>query len=278
MTERKVEHILLQFPVNPELFLACIAVVQSYVTELRHGTLNGVPRNIEPVFHCAVAEPWNLKFLRETVDCQIETTEFNLPAEDYSKFELVHSFDVWRALRMGTKVDKHATQSLGILLGAEPKSLPDLSMLWADKEPWETVLVTSPEVLPNLVRYCANAGWSVSVFKDDMPQEAKLCAAMCADVVVGLRSPETYAAAAANRYVLELYPSEDYPKQWLSKWACQNYRMIYGPREKLTSEVAWRSLELLIKKKAQDARNEKWRLTRRPERGVVHPTSPAQGS
>lgn len=270
---RKTEHMLFQFPTNPEMFLACIAVLQAYVEELRTGSLNGTPRNIEPVLHCAVDQLWNLRFLQLTLDCQIVASPFDLAPEAYEQFELVHSFDGWHALQMCTKVDKHATQALGILLGAEVKSLPDLTMLWADKAELPSILITSEE-LPKLEEYCLNAGWIVTTYKPDIGIEARLYAAMCAHVVVGLRGPETYAAAAAGRYVLELYPAEDYPKQWLSKWACRTYRMIYGTREKLTSEMAWRSLDLLLKKKIQEERAEKWRLTRRPERGILHTTAP----
>lgn len=190
--------------------------------------------------------------------------------------DLVFDFDVERARRLSKATDRHITDGLGVLLGAEPRV--KLLQLLSGKVSEALVLYLprhkkdgEPRLLWSQVVEFLRIGTSQKVRTEmltaDVPLEEAARrigqASLCVGVVGGL----TLMAASMHKPLVELYPESYGTRNWAEKWQDRNYRMLYAELEGLEAGAVWQILIRLAEERVKGG--EQWRATQFSSRAEV---------
>ena len=269
-----MEKVIFDMPSDPEMFLAALSAVQGWRTEqdlqIEHtlAQIDKVDKDNEQAYRnkaypfgkYALLCNQSAKYRKDANDRRYDIY-VHLPDRNYDIFrqafgnvtfvdeynpkrgdwDLAFQFTEDKAWAVAATTEKHAAIAMGLLVGAEASSLPDLSAIQFDPskvdrhidvlfidfgDMWMVVQGYLAQNRPELVHDLYYSIWDLFV----------------ADMVVGYRSAPTYIASALGKKVVELYPDNKY-KRWLSKWDNPNYSMIYG--KEFPASKIWRAMETL---------------------------------
>lgn len=236
--EAAQDSILFGMPEDPEIFLAALSTIQDYVTQLKKQYKEG---RKEGGWFVAAHVVKELEFLKCCFPPEVVFVDEYLPIR--GEWDYVFKFDVETAYSLSLPTEQHVTTSFGIMLGADPKELPDMSGLVyvPDWTKGATVLLLNFEGRDELAELISTHRPELGIAKSMSASPAYI---FDYAVVVGPRSFETYVASAMGKTVLELYPDDRHQK-WLSKWSGK-YQMIYG--SSFPVEWIYRGLEGLLER------------------------------
>lgn len=274
-----MEKVIFDMPSDPEMFLAALSAVQSWRVEqelqIEHTLtqINKVEKDNETAYRQRVYPFGKYALLSNQVDKHRKDTDnrrhdisVHLPNASFDLFrpafgkvtfvdeynpecgdwDLAYQFTEEKAWAIAEATEKHVAIAMGLLLGAESKSLPDLSGITFE-EPKDyhvnVLFLDHGDTWLFIDEYMRRNRPEVTYdwyFKIDQLADA--------DMVVGHRSAPTYIASALGKKVVELYPDDKY-KRWLSKWDNPNYSMIYG--KEFPASMIWRSMETLWERPTQ---------------------------
>jgi hypothetical protein len=226
-------------PKDPEIYLVSLAVLQSYFQERKQREeVAGVITHLV----VSVVTDSALQFLLDAlpVPCQVLPFDTVLMCSDY---DLVFAFDAEAAYPLSVATEKHITQTFGLLLGTDPKALPDLSAL---VEIEQAISGIAEDIDKSLFVFNELSLFTISgivrAFEEDYPvlkwtatklwkhrasAHDRFCSVLHAPMVIGERSFETMISAALGKTTVEFYPTTIH-RRWLSKWSAKSYQMIYG--------------------------------------------------
>jgi len=224
--EAASDSILFGMPEDPEMFLAALATVQDYVAQLKKQVKD---RRKHGEWFVAVHLVKEFEFFKCCFPEEIVFVDEWNPVR--GEWDYVYKFDAEVAYDLSLPTQQHVTTCFGILVGADPAMVPDLSAV-------EHEFYTGKEPMLQLLSF-EGRDELAEIIDNHHPE---LGEALCGtSVVVGMRSFETYVAAALGKTVLELYPNDKHVK-WLEKPG--NYQMIVG--DHFPVEFVWRALEGLL--------------------------------
>lgn len=277
-----MEKVIFDMPSDPEMFLAALSAVQAWRLEqdlqVTHilAQIDKIAAQNEDCFR-AKSYPFGKYALicdnigrhrkdtearRYDISIHLSDSSFDIfrPAfgsgitflDEYNperdEWDLAFQFTLDRAWAVAASTEKHAAIAMGLLVGAEAKSLPDLSACVDYKEEKRIDVVLIPwgdtASYNAIVQYMFNNKPDMN-FECQLRGTPSLWRIIHSDMVVGMRSEHTYIASALGKKVVELYPDDKY-KRWLSKWDNPNYSMIYG--KEFPASMIWRSMETLWEK------------------------------
>jgi len=224
------DNILFGMPESPEMFLAALSTVQDFAKQLSAQVRMG--RKLSGWFLAAHVPNRELDFLKPCFPEEMAFLDEWEPKR--GEWDYCYRFDEEASYRLSIPTEQHVTTCFGIMVGADPAQLPDLSAVKYELD--------SPKA--PLLRLMDFEG------RDELAEiidrhRPELGLTNCGtEIVVGMRSFETYVAAALGKTVLELYPDDRHMK-WLSKWTGK-YQMVYGDR--FPVEYTWRALEGLLER------------------------------
>jgi hypothetical protein len=179
--------------------------------------------------------------------------------EQLEEADLIHEFDAESTYRVTEAVRKPIGESFAIKLGAHMVRLLPPILVEDVQEDIGLVLVAARNkrdrtdeswrwpYLEDFVDQLKASQVPVEFLPEDVGWEELRRAVGRASVIIGVRGSATLVAAAANRLVIELYPSGKGHPFWFGKQECTTYRVLYGAMENMSPAFVWNSLEKLIK-------------------------------
>lgn len=277
-----MEKVIFDMPSDPEMFLAALSAVQCWRVEQElqiehtHDQIDKIQKQNEEAYRkglypfgkyallCNQGNQYKKDAEKRQHDISIHLPsggDFDIfrPAfgsvtfvDDYKPergdWDLAYQFTYEKAWAVAAPTEKHAAIAMGLLVGAETGSLPDLSAVervpvnlvserigvllipWGDTEGYKNIVHYLFGNKPD-IRFEAGSAIDIRFWQVDN-----------SDMVVGPRCAATYIASALGKKVVELYPDNKY-KRWLSKWDNPNYSMIYG--KTFPASQVWRAMETL---------------------------------
>lgn len=176
-----------------------------------------------------------------------------LSEKDREEADLIIEFDPDAVYEVTKAVEKHIGEAYGVQLGAVAMSLlPPLISPFGITEDPGLVLVVGPTkwdkqreggvwgARNEFVEMGREVGIPVSDLSvSNFSWDATLRKIATASVVVGVRGSATLVAAAFQKIVMELSPPSWSHRNWMTKWECRRYQMIYGELETVTAEFTW---------------------------------------
>lgn len=215
------EKVLFRVPRDSESLLAAIATMQDYVlqrvkeVELQITIQNAIPEH---------------DYLLDTIP-YVETISHVCEPVPRGEYELVYVFDPNSAYNVARATKAHITEVFGHQIGCVPLSIPTLTKLLPENyQPTDCVGILTNKLYDDIGKLVLDAKipaewieWSetTQILTEDAFKRIASCS-----VLIGAMSSATYAAAALGRYVIEIYPTTVH-KEWLSKWAAEEYKMVY---------------------------------------------------
>lgn len=233
-----IDKIFFQMPEDPEIFLAALTTIQAYLED--YGKSNQTKQVVSREIYIGCRE--DFRFLLAA----LPSGEYRINPVGHT-YDLAFSFDVDAAYQFSLSTEKHISHAFGLMLGADPKPMPELSALVKGKsEDAGTVLLLNEDfrlaglltdIYPEFeVRTLKDLPWSASTRFNEVVKHS---------IVIGQRSFETYVAASLGKTVIEIYPPDTH-RRWLSKWANRQYQMIYGDPGNVSPDMIVKALETTL--------------------------------
>lgn len=251
----RTERHFYSMPDTCEMFLAALAAIQDYYKWLEKRDVR-----TEITVHCPNPK---LEFLVPAIakDEQgvIKEVRTDIAGLTVDQFDQAVKFDPDVAYKLSTTTGKHVSQVFGMMIGSDPpKAIPDITMLLPDTKPFKDILVLPFPGWSEVLQFLHNNKPELETNDTDVESECErgdtVFETLCLyKLVVGVRSGLTYLAVAANRAVVEIYPT-DCHRDWLSKWSSQWYQMIYGNPGEVSPSLVYRAVEAQWKKVEQRQR------------------------
>ena len=244
-------------PNTLEMFLAALTAVQDFHVWMEKGFANPnekVPlrREAEITVYCHKELSFLLPALEKANISRIVAKVDNPMSLDLRDFDLAVKFDSERAYDLVKVAEKHVTQAFGIIIGSDPlKATPDLSNCKFAEPKYDILILPFPDQ-KQLVDFLVNNHPELETdYVDSATLEDSATGAWESigkyRMVVGVRSGLTYLAASLGKGVVEIYPPDIY-RDWLSKWSCALYQMIYLEPEKASASLVYRAVEAVWKR------------------------------
>lgn len=235
------ENILFHLPDDPEIAIAALSVIDSYIEQSQHKTqmaMQAKQESVEETIYLLGVPD----LLKQYVDPQIiQVTE-----RPELQFHLEFYFDPYKARYLGVATNKHVTDSFSIMLGIMqqsifPKYVPRLQR--GDEILLLNSMLFREDLWPgwlDLEDFLAAKYTDYKITKATNETDLDACVRQAA-IVIGPRCYWTYLAAAMGRVVIEWY--SDHYKDWLTKYENIDYRSINldGGKE-LTATYVFRVL------------------------------------
>ena len=273
------EKVIFGMPADPEMFLAALSVVQSYMHEMQLQIDNAYKEIAKSekqnqYFYEQGKQPLG-KYEMFKDQCRVarqmqedRKTELHIhipnPEMDIFKptfgegtifetdykprrgeYDLAHQFDAARAYAIGSITQRHATQAFSLLIGADALSMPDLRKVQFDPEyNWarDILLVYDDKSLGWVTDFMEmlRTQWPDKAFTPVVNPSVEDIAT--SKMIIGPQSFATYVGCSFRKKVIELVPQTRY-KRWLSKFDNPNYRMLYSDTP--TADQVWKIAEAL---------------------------------
>ena len=239
-------------PDTLEMFLAAITAIQDFHTWMGKGFANvnekiTLKREAEVTIHCKKELEFLLPAIEKEGMSKIVAKVSNPMSLDLRDFDLAVKFDTERAFNLVKTTEKHVTQAFGIMIGSDPqKATADLSNCKPIAPTLDILVLPFPGQM-QLMEFLVNNYPELETDRLDSATDSSLdnCAMEMISkyrMVVGIRSGLTYLAASLGKGVVEIYPPDVY-RDWLSKWSCPLYQMIYLEPEKASAALVYRAVE-----------------------------------
>src|ERR1019366_8205638 len=237
-------------PATCEMFLAAVCAIQDYYKWLAKRKIRA-----EVVVYSPSSE---LDFLVPAIwqgfDVVVADVVHDTAGMTLEGFDQSVNFDVDLAYKLSKVTEKHVVQMFGIMIGSDPpKQLPDVSSITEGIQPDCDIMLLPFPGSEQVYEFLLNNHPELNTCNAiaDVWQPIELC--LRGHMLVGVRSGLTYLAAAADRAVVEIYPT-DCHRNWLSKWSARHYQMIYGDPDKVAPDLVFRAIEAMQKKLEQRRR------------------------
>lgn len=233
--ETKEDNVLFHMPSDPEMFLA------AWVTVIDFHQRRQIRNTVQQIWLANIPE--ELKWILPTSTPWL----FTVGWKTQKKWDFEFYFDKETAYSLSEAAKLHATTAFGIQLGTvvEMEIFPKIPAHERDTVPegeypperrihvFPSTHYSGVDVMGALVktydglqgRLLLRSGLTREVLKSREDLDL-----WPGDIVIAERGAVTYMASCLNCYVIEVYP-DTHHREWMSKWASEGYRMIYGVQD-----------------------------------------------
>lgn len=225
-------------PENDELFISAWAAIHTFEMKLKNN-------NYPVVITIIAKDNWLTRLI---IPHQVFVTD-KIEDVEGMKFELSVDMSDDRALQLAP-FGRTAAACYGTLLGFD--NVNELVKL-QDKGCKQDIGILTWNL--NSLMFANNnierlLNISPAICREDDMCNAGVEAILTSKVVIGRRSIYTYLASCLNRYVIEFYPLDQYPRDFLAKWSNPKYKMIQVDTTEgieRNYQLLWRTLEGVMK-------------------------------